>query len=227
MSKCYPAVNIESALTPETMHSRGLSFRLQGNLTIAQCCYKKAFELSCETYGMYSLETAKHANHLAAVCFSIGDYEDCHDLLRITARIYEASFVENHLNIQIVNLALALTSAMMKEYEDATYHYEKTSLKDYISGWSQDVSYTSHLPRLAAIAAIKYEQGRFVESFELLRFAILSETEPWCLSNNTIANLLSEISVLRCSQGATAEGRYLKEMSARMKVSGPQTFCLF
>jgi len=204
----------------DSLHRLGVAFRLCSNYSMAELFYARALDLSTELFGADSSQTAKHRNFLAGLYFAAGRFEYCRAHLLTSLRAYEMSLGPAHLYCQLTRFALALTYSALGDRDNATRYYAGTRLKDLsvqLNKANPSDSWSSLLPKIVGMAAIKYEQGQFLESVELFKFCVLQEANEAWPANLVVARTLENLGTLCRSQGLERESDDFIDIAQQMR----------
>ncbi len=206
----------------EEIHKLGVAFRLCDNFSMSEMCYRRALDLSIEASGFESLETARHRNFLAGVLFATHRFDQCIEQLLLAVAIYDRSLGIDHIYARLSRFALALCYSALGDDCKASRYYGQTGLKEMLSDSFVDAPGKSTLlPRLVAIAAIKFEQGALEDSFELFRFCVIQEANEAWPGNPMLAKVFGQLSVLCRSQGMARDAQEFASMSEQIRQHTP------
>lgn len=204
------------------IHRLGVAFRLCNEYAMAEKFYLRAVDLAVERFTADSLESAKHRNFLAGLYFAAERFDLCKSQLEESLRIYENVLGAAHLYSQLTRFALALTYRALGNKEKSSTYLTRSDLKNIVEdpyAYESSNKWAALLPKVASIAAIKFEQGAYQESIELFRFCVLQEANEAWPGSSILAKSLSDLSILCRSQGLPKHGADFAEMSAQIRAT--------
>jgi hypothetical protein len=176
-------------------------------------------------FGANSAQTVKHRNFLAGLYFAASQFDNCKAHLLNSLRAYELSLGPAHLYCRLTRFALTLTYTALGDRKSAARYYAGTGLKELSVQTSLDPAdaWSSLLPKIVAMAAIKYEQEQFIESLELFKFCVLQEANEAWPANLLVVRTLEKLSILCRSQGLHRESDDFIDIAQQMKLSIAQS----
>jgi len=222
-AKRAAATTLLATSTPEDLepiHRLGVAYRLCHEHAMAEQFYLRALDLACQQFGENSLQASKHRNFLAGLYFAAERFDLCTTQLEGSLKVYEKVLGTAHLYTQLTRFALALTYSSLGEKAKASSYYSQSDLKNLVDDpFASANKWNALLPKVASIAAMKFEQGSFQESVELFRFCVLQEANEAWPGSMILARALSDLSILCRSQGLPKHAADFAEMAAQAKSS--------
>ncbi|HEY9719610.1 MAG TPA: tetratricopeptide repeat protein [Trichormus sp.] len=206
----------------QSIHRLGVAYRLCNEYAMAERFYLRAVDLALENFGTDSLETAKHRNFLAGLYFAAERFDLCKNQLEESLRVYESALGAKHVYAQLTRFALALTYRSLGNKDKSSSYLGQSDLKNMAEdpyAYQPANRWTALLPKVASIAAIKFEQGLYQESIELFRFCVLQEANEAWPGSLILARSLSDLSILCRSQGLSKHGADFAEMAAQIRAT--------
>ena len=201
-----------------SLHRMGVACRLCGQFELAESFYRKALQIAEAKFGGNSLEAATHRNFLAGLYFMWGRYELAVPLIERSLGIYKVAFGAEHIYTRLTHFALALAYRGWGDNNRSREQYELSDLRHQSHGEAQSQDRWSTLSaKLAALSAMKYEQGNFAEAVELFRHCVIHEANEAWPGSMVVAKSLNGLAVLCRSQGLNAEAEEFYKMTLAMK----------
>ena len=201
-----------------SLHRMGVACRLCGQFELAESFYRKALQIAEGKFGGNSLEASTHRNFLAGLYFMWGRYELAVPLIERSLGIYKTTFGAEHIYTRLSHFALALAYTGWGNDKRSREHYELSDLGRHSHGEAQSEDRWSTLSaKLAALSAMKYEQGNFNEAVELFRHCVIHEANEAWPGSMVVARSLNSLAVLCRSQGFDAEAEEFFKMTLAMK----------
>jgi tetratricopeptide (TPR) repeat protein len=215
-------LTVATAKDLEPIHRLGVAFRLCNEYAMAERFYQRALDLAIENFGSHSLESAKHRNFLAGLYFAAERFDLCKSQLEESLQVYESALGAKHLYAQLTRFALALTYRSLGNKDKSSSYLSQSDLKNIVEdpyAYHSSDKWTALLPKVASIAAIKFEQGLYQESIELFRFCVLQEANEAWPGSLILAKSLSDLSILCRSQGLSKHAADFAEMAAQIRAT--------
>lgn len=202
-----------------TLHRIGVACRLCGDFDLAKLFYIKALEISEDSFGADSTQTAKHRNFLAGLYFVLQKYESAKALIEYSLSVYRKVFGEEHLYTRSAHFALALVYTRLGDTRQAKKHFDESGFKDLqYSNQAQSADRWLNMNiRLFALAALKFEQQQFDESYELFRYCVITEAHEAWPGTMVVARALNNLALLCRAQRLNSEAEEFFRMTLKMK----------
>jgi tetratricopeptide (TPR) repeat protein len=201
-----------------SLHRMGVACRLCGQFELAENFYRKALQIAEAKFGGNSSEAATHRNFLAGLYFMWGRFELCVPLIERSLGVYKVAFGPEHIYTRLTHFALALAYSGWGNEKRSREHYELSDLRSQSHGEAQSQDRWSSLSaKLAALSAMKYEQGHFNEAVELFRHCVIHEANEAWPGSMVVAKSLNGLAVLCRSQALDAEAEEFFKMTLAMK----------
>lgn len=200
------------------IHRMGVACRLCGQFELAEKFYGKAMQIAEASFGVSSVEAATQRNFLAGLYMTWHRYADCRRLLEVSLASYHGHFGADHIYTRLTHFALALAYLGIGDMAASKREYGASALQKPSGAEAQSRDRWSVLSdKLAALAAIKYEQGHYDEALELFRHCVIHEANEAWPGNLVLARALSGLAVLCRSQGLNSEALECYKMTVQMK----------
>lgn len=215
-----PALVAESQEGDEqALHRIGVACRLCGDFELAKLFYIKALELSTSAHGADSLATSTHRNFLAGLYFAWQKFDSTKALIEYSLGVYQKILGEQHIHTRLTHFALALVFTRLGETQLARRHFDLSALKNLpISDQAQSPDRWQNLNfRIFSMAAIKFEQQQYDESFELFRYCVITEAHEAWPGTMIVAKSLNSLALLCRAQQMNAEAEEFFKMTLNMK----------
>ena len=215
-----PALISESQEGDEnTLHRIGVACRLCGDFELAKLFYIKALELSSASSGTDSLATSTHRNFLAGLYFAWQKFESAKALIEYSLATYQKILGEQHIHTRLTHFALALVYTRLGETQLARRHFDLSALKNLpIPDQAQSADRWQNLNfRIFALAAIKFEQQQYDESYELFRYCVIAEAHEAWPGSIVVAKSLNNLALLCRAQQMNSEAEEFFKMTLNMK----------
>ncbi|MBS1991442.1 MAG: tetratricopeptide repeat protein [Cyanobacteria bacterium SZAS LIN-3] len=200
------------------LHRMGVACRLCGQFDLAEGFYKKALELAQTSLGADAPETATHRNFLAGLYFMWGRYDESIALIEQSLQVYRAAFGAEHIYTRLTHFGLALAYAGKGDRQRSRVQYDLSALQTqvHVEAQSKD-RWSNFTAKLSALAAAKYEQGRYDQAVELFRHCVIHEANEAWPGSLVVAQSLSGLAVLCRSQQLDGEALEFCKMALHMK----------
>jgi len=200
------------------LHRMGVACRLCGQFELAEGFYKRALQLAEQTLGAAGMEAATHRNFLAGLYFMWRRFDDSIALIEQSLQVYRAAFGAEHIYTRLTHFALALAYTGKGESNLSREQYSLSALGSQMQfeAQSQD-RWSTFTTKLAALAAAKYEQGRYDQAVELFRHCVIHEANEAWPGSLVVAQSLTSLAVLCRSQSLDQEALEFYKMSLHMK----------
>lgn len=215
-----PTLMAESEVGDEpALHRIGVACRLCGDFELAKLFYIKALELSTEGTGTDSLATSTHRNFLAGLYFAWQKYESTKALIEYSLGVYQKILGEQHVHTRLTHFALALVYTRLGETQLAKRHFDLSALKNMPSSdQAQSADRWQNLNfRIFSMAAIKFEQQQYEESYELFRYCVITEAHEAWPGTMIVAKSLNSLALLCRAQQMNSEAEEFFKMTLIMK----------
>jgi tetratricopeptide (TPR) repeat protein len=202
-----------------TLHRIGVACRLCGDFELAKIFYIKALELSSNANGADSLAACTHRNFLAGLYFAWQKFDSAKALIEYSLSIYQKELGEKHIHTRLTHFALALVYTKLDETQLARRHFDLSALKNFqISDQAESADRWLNLNfRIFALAAMKFEQQQYDESYELFRYCVITEAHEAWPGTMIVARSLNNLALLCRAQSMNSEAEEFFKMTLNMK----------
>ncbi len=202
-----------------SLHRIGVACRLLGDFKLATLFYKKALELASNVYGADSLQASTHRNFLAGLYFAWQRFDSARALIQTSLMVYLKNLGPQHIHTRLTQFALALTYTKLGDSSLARQHFEASALKNLKApDQAESASHWQNLNfRIISLAAMKYEQQQFDESYELFRYCIITEAHEAWPGSVIVAKSLNNLALLCRAQRMNSEAEEFFKMTLNMK----------
>jgi tetratricopeptide (TPR) repeat protein len=203
----------------QALHRIGVACRLCGYFELAKMFYLKALELAVVAHGDDSLEACTHRNFLAGLYFVWQQFESSRALVDYTLIVYQKVLGSQHIHTRLTHFALALVYTRLGDSNLAKKHFDQSGLKNLqLPDQAQSTDRWQNLNfRLFALAAMKFEQQQFDESYELFRYCVITEAHEAWPGSMVVAKSLNSLALLCRAQRLNSEAEEFFKMTLKMK----------
>ncbi|HEY9733620.1 MAG TPA: tetratricopeptide repeat protein [Drouetiella sp.] len=203
----------------KTLHRIGVACRLMGDFELAKVFYIKALELSSGSAGADSLQAATHRNFLAGLYFAWQKFESARALVEQSLATYQKFLGEQHMHTKLTHFALALIHTKLGDAQLARRHFDESALKNLkVPDQAESTNHWLNLNfRIISLAAMKFEQKQFDESYELFRYCIITEANEAWPGSMVVARSLQNLALLCRAQSMNLEAEEFFKMTLQMK----------
>jgi tetratricopeptide (TPR) repeat protein len=215
-----PALITESESGDEkTLHRIGVACRLIGDFELAKMFYIKALELASSSNGADSLQASTHRNFLAGLYFAWQKFESARALVEQSLSTYQKFLGEQHMHTRLTHFALALVHTKLGDAQLARRHFDESALKNLkVPDQAESTNHWLNLNfRIISLAAMKFEQKQYDESYELFRYCVISEAHEAWPGSMVVARSLQNLALLCRAQSMNAEAEEFFKMTLQMK----------
>jgi tetratricopeptide (TPR) repeat protein len=201
-----------------SLHRMGVACRLCNQFDLAEKFYARALEVASAAFGADSMEAATHRNFLAGLYFVGGRFDRAIILIEVSLHAYQKVLGPDHIYSRLTEFGLALAFIGVGDVHRSRHHYLVSALGSMQTTEAQsDEQWSAFSAKLAALAAAKYEQGRFDEAVELFRHCVIHEANEAWPGSLVVARSLTSLAVLCRSQNLDQEAAEFYRMALQMK----------